>query len=94
MATEELKMNTEAFMADLVTRVSRLETGHQAIVEKHYQFDKELSGVHIDLKYIREGLDQTKGGIQKLLYGIAAIFITYVVGFIVSGGLLSTQIIQ
>jgi len=84
---EQIKVNPEGYMSDIMIRMTRLEAGHRDIVEKHYQFDKELSGVNIDLKYIREGLDQTKGGIQKLLYGIAAIFITYIVGFIVSGGL-------
>lgn len=91
MATEDVKMSTETFMSDLTSRVHRLEEGQQKLIERHYEFDKELSGVQIDLKYIREGLDQTKGGINKLLWGIAAVFITYVVGFIVSGGLISLQ---
>lgn len=89
MATEELKINTEAFMGDLVKRVSRLESDQAELVKRSYEFDKELSGVHIDLKYIREGLDQTKGGINKLLFGIALVFITYVGGFVFSGGLVT-----
>lgn len=87
MPIEDVKMNTETFMSDLISRIKRLENGHQELIKKNYEFDKELSGLQIDLKYIREGLDQTKGGINKLLWGIAAVFITYVVGFILSGGL-------
>lgn len=89
MATEEVRLNTTTFIEDLTHRIVRLEHGQQELIKKHYEFDKELTGLQIDLKYIREGLDQTKGGIQKLLYGIAGVFLTYVIGFIVSGGLIS-----
>jgi len=82
-------MKHETFMEDLTNRVRRLEDGQSELIRKNYEFDKELSALQIDLKYIREGLDQTKGGIQKLLYGIAGVFITYIVGFIVTGGLIS-----
>lgn len=87
MATEEVRMNTESIWADLLSRIVKLEDGHQKLLEKSYEFDKELSGLQIDIRYIREGLDQTKGGIQKLLWGIGLVFVTYVVGFVVSGGL-------
>ena len=94
MATEDVKVNSETFMNDLVQRIrtleagqKELETGQKEIIKKTYEFDKELSGVQIDLKYIREGLDHTRGGINKLLWGIALVFVTYVVGFVVNGGL-------
>lgn len=72
---------------DALGRIARLEAGQEALVLKNHEFDKELAGLKVDLKYIREGLDTTKGGINKLLWGMAAIFATYVVGFIVAGGL-------
>ena len=87
MATEELRITTEAFTEDVLRRLGRVETVQEDLVRKHYEFDKELSELRIDLKYIREGLDQTKGGINKLLWGMAMVFVTYVVGFVIAGGL-------
>lgn len=87
MATEELKLNTETFVSDVINRIGKLETAQEALLIKSYEFDKELSGLQIDLKYIREGLDSTKSGINKLLWGMAMVFVTYVIGFVVAGGL-------
>lgn len=87
MATGELRVSTEAFTEDLIRRLSKVELAQDEIIRKSYEFDKELSGLHIDLKYIREGLDQTKGGINKLLWGIGLVFITYLVGFVIQGGI-------
>jgi len=87
MATEDVKINTESFMSDLINRVSKLERGQEELMKKSYEIDKELSGLQIDLKYIREGLDQTRGGINKLLWGIGVVFLTYIGGFVFSGGL-------
>lgn len=90
MEREEVKaMTNEAYHIDMMARMSRLETDVRELVKRNYEFDKELSGLNIDLKYIRQGLDQTKGGITKLLWGIAAVFVTYVMGFVMSGGLLT-----
>jgi hypothetical protein len=88
---ENIKVSSETFMGDLTKRVSRLEEGQNELIRRHYEFDKELSTLQVDLKYIREGLDITKGGINKLLMGVAGLFLAYIVGFIVSGGLAPVQ---
>lgn len=85
--TDNVTPVSQTSFNDVMRRVSRMEEGLSELIRKNYEFDKELSGLQIDLKYIREGLDQTKGGINKLLMGIAGIFLTYIVGFVVSGGL-------
>lgn len=84
---EDLNINPEAFIGDMLNRVSRLEAGQEALILKNHEFDKELAGLKVDLKYIREGLDTTKGGINKLLWGVGMIFVTYIVGFVIAGGL-------
>ena len=90
MATDiEFKTILETFMFDISNRMTRVEDSHQKIVEQTHQFDKELSGLQRDIKYIREGQDQMKSGINKLLWGILAVLVTYVMGFIVQGGLMT-----
>lgn len=79
----------KAIHLDLLGRIVRLEERQDTVMDLNHEFDKELSNLQINLEYIREGLDQTKGGIQKLLWGVLAVLITYVVGFIVTGGLTS-----
>jgi hypothetical protein len=86
MAIEPVKLNTETIFGDLMIRLGKVEEGQNELIRKNYEFDKELSKLEIDLKYIREGLDQTKGGINKLLWGIAGVFITTIVSFVLQGG--------
>jgi len=87
MSLEPVQMNTESVFGDLLGRLGKLEVGQNELIRKNYEFDKELSKLDIDLKYIREGLDQTKGGINKLLWGIAGVFIVSIVSFVIQGGL-------
>ena len=84
---EEINTAQDTYIIDAIGRIARLEAGQEALVLKYHEFDKELAGLKVDLKYIREGLDTTKGGINKLLWGMATIFATYVIGFIIAGGL-------
>ena len=87
MAIEPVKLNTETIFSDIISRLGKVEEGQNELIRKNYEFDKELSKLEIDLKYIREGLDQTKGGINKLLWGIAGVFLTTLVGLVIQGGL-------
>lgn len=83
----EEKLGVDAVFDHVLRRLDSIEDKLAEVERKSYETDKELSGLKIDIKYIREGLDQTKGGINKLLWGIALVFVTYVVGFVVAGGL-------
>lgn len=87
MSIEQVNLNTETIFGDIITRLGKVEEGQHELIRKNYEFDKELSKLEIDLKYIREGLDQTKGGINKLLWGIAGVFLTTIVGLVLQGGI-------
>jgi len=88
MEMEDIQIKPELLLADMLSRVGRLETTQELVLDKTHEFDKELTGFKRDLQYIRQGLDKTSGGINKVLWGMAGIVGLYIMGFILNGGLI------
>lgn len=71
-------------------RVSRLEIGHDHLMMKHHELDKEITRVREDLKYIRNSVDAQSAGIKRILWAIGISFATAASSFVIHGGLTMT----
>lgn len=76
---------------DLQHRVGRLEASFKETSAMTSALRTELSVLHVDVAYIKTGLDGIKAGLNRVLWAIGLSVIAAGMTFILSGGLVIVQ---